>query len=380
MKILIFSWRDIKNPQAGGAEVLTHEITKRWANQGHQVSLVASQFAKSKSRETVDGVTIFRPARFDRYSPFLYLTFLLKTTLFYRKNLKGQHDIIIDQVHGLPMLTPLYVREKVILFPLEVARDIWRYEIPFPFWPIGWLLESVYLRYFRNRPFWAISPSTIKDLKARGIKRITLITPGLDFPPLESIPVKSKNPLIVSLGRLTPMKRIEQTLMAFALVLKKAPRAKLVIIGRGKAQYLKKLQKRTQDLKIQSNVKFTGFVSDKERKKWLSQAWVLVSTSLREGWGLIVIEAAACGTPSVVYRVPGLIDSVKNNQTGVICRQNSPEILANNLLRLFSDSKKRRALSSKALIHSRRFDWEKTAQDCLAALKKTTNPPLADKP
>jgi len=370
MKILIFSWRDIKNPKSGGAEVLTHEMAKRWVKRGHQVSLVSARFPGSKASETTDGIKIFRPAKFFQYSPFSYLLYLIRTAKFYQKNLTGKYDIIVDQVHGLPFFTPFYVKEKVILFPLEVAKEIWRYEIPFPFWPFGWLLEFAYIKLFRNRPFLTISPSTAKDLKNLGVKNVSIVTPGISLQPQPSIPRKSQSPLIVSLSRLTPMKRIEATIRAFKIISNDFPRAKLLLIGQGRKSYLQKLKAEIKKSKLTRKVIFTSFVREKKKQEFLSQAWVLVSTSLHEGWGLNVIEAATCGTPAVVYRVPGLVDAVQDRKTGVICKVNTPEELAKEVARILTNASLRKKFSQNALEYSRQFDWEKSAKEGLAVLKK----------
>jgi glycosyltransferase involved in cell wall biosynthesis len=368
MKILIFSWRDIKHPKTGGAEVLTMELATRWIKKGHQVSIISARFPGAKGQESIKKVHVYRPAQFYQYSPISYLLFLIKAARFYRKNMASKYDIIIDQVHGLPLFTPFYVKEKVVIFPLEVAQDIWRYEIPFPFWIFGWLLEFAYIKLFRNHQFLAISKSTVKDLKRLGVKKVNIITPGISFKPQVKVPKKSRYPLIVSLSRLTPMKRIEETLDGFKLVLKQFPQARLLIIGKGEGKYVKKLKKKAKELGLTNQATFTNYVSEKEKQKLLSEAWVLVSTSLREGFGLNVIEAAACGTPSVVYDVPGLVNSVKNKKTGLICSKNSPEELIRNLAKLLSDKRLRLKLAKNALEHSQSFNWNKAARQALEVL------------
>ncbi|MDP3888443.1 MAG: glycosyltransferase family 4 protein [bacterium] len=368
MRILIFSWRDIKNPKAGGAETYTHELAKRWVKLGHETVLVTALFPDSASSEVLDKVKIFRTAQFS-YSPWAYLYYLYQTAKFYRQNLKGQFDIVIDQVHGLPNFTPFFVKEKVIFLPLEVAGSIWRYEIPFPFWLLGWLLELIYLKLFQRYSFITISQSTAKDLKKMGIRKVTVITPGLSFKTNQHVPAKNTFPILISLSRLTPMKRIEQTIEGFKIVAQQFPKSRLYLIGRGEPEYIATLKKLVNRLHLSSNVIFTGFISEKEKQKLLCQAWILVSTSLHEGWGLNVIEAAACGTPAVTYKVPGLVDSVKNGTTGLLCAKNEPQELAKNLSLLLINHELRRTLSRNALKYSRQFTWEKAAKESLDSYK-----------
>ncbi len=370
MRILIFSWRDIKTPKSGGAEILTHELAKRWVKKGHKVSLVSSKFPGSQVEEVIDGVKVFRPAEFYRYTPSKYFFYLKAIADFYQKNLAGQYDLIIDQVHGLPFFTPLYVKEKVILFPLEVAKEIWHYEISFPFSIVGIILEILYIKLFKNFPFLAISPSTAKDLKKMGVKNTFIITPGISLKPLKKLPQKSQFPTLVVLGRIAKMKRIEEALRTFRLLVKDFPKSKLFIIGRGEKNYVQSLKNLSQKLGISQKVIFTGFISEAKKKKLLSRAWVLISTSVREGWGLVVIEAAARGTPSVVYNVAGLRDSVVDKKTGLICQKNTPQELAKKIKRVLTDKSLRTKLSQNALDYSRNFRWGKTAQQALVIFEK----------
>lgn len=370
MKILIFSWRDIKNPKSGGAEILTQELAKRWINKGHQVSLVSTRFPGSKPQEIIEGIKIFRPAKFYQYSLFQYLFYLIKTTKFYKKNLAGKYDLIIDQVHGLPFFTPFYVKEKVILFPLEVAKEIWHYEISFPFSIVGIILEILYIKLFKNFPFLVISPSTAKDLKQMGVKKTFIITPGISFKPQKRVPKKSPVPALVVLGRITKMKRIEHVLKTLQLLTKDFPKIKLFIIGRGERKYIQNLKNLSHKMGTGQKVFFSGFVSEEEKQSLLSRAWALISTSVREGWGLVAVEAAACGTPAVVYNVPGLRDCVKNKKTGLICPENSPYELAKEVKKVLTDNAFRKNLSQNALNYSRNFSWDKTANEALTIFKK----------
>lgn len=370
MKILIFSWRDIKYPQWGGAEILTLKLAKGWVKNGHRVHLVSAKFPGAKDEEEVEGVKIFRPAMFHTYSPFQYLIYLYRTIKFYRRHLAGKYDLVIDQVHGLPLFTPFFVKEKVVIFPLEVAKSIWFYEVPFPFSLIGYLLELAYIKIFRHLPFLTISYSTAQDLTNLGVNHVFTITPGLHAKPPKKLPRKNKSPLLVSLGRITEMKRIEDTIGAFRLLHKELPDIKLIIVGQGKTRYLERLKNLCRLMAIDDRVVFTGYVGEKEKLELLSQAWMLVSTSLREGWGLTVIEAAACGTPSVAYRVAGLVDSVKDQETGFLCQKNNPEELAKNIKKLLINHRLRKRFSQNALNYSHGFSWKKTTEETLEIFKK----------
>lgn len=388
MHLLFTSWRDINNPQSGGAEILTHEIAKRMVKRGHQVTIISGGFKKSdvngqKSQlkaspplvEIIDGVSIVRPANFfptDFKSYLKWPIFLYEISRACKK-LEKDIDFVIDQVHGLPSFTPLYLNKPVIIFPLEYAGEIWNYEVPFPGNLIGKLLERKYLKLFRNHPFITISSSVKKALEKFGIKDIDLITPGINPPP-KNLPPKTKQPTFLSLSRITPMKRIEDTIIAFLKVCQLFPKSQLHIVGRGKPKYEQQLVKQAKSLNLQANIFFHSFVSEKEKFKLLASSWALISTSLKEGFGLNVIEAASVSTPTLAYKVPGIIDTVKHNQTGLLTPKNTPQNLAKIMEEFVTKKNLRKKLSQQAKQNSKNYSWEKTTDQFLSAINKNLNP------
>jgi glycosyltransferase involved in cell wall biosynthesis len=369
LNILITSWRDIKSPAAGGAEILTHKISKRLVRLGHKVTILAPIFPGAKNFEEIEGIQILRPSYFFADRPIAYLNwprFLINAAATYRGQLSEHIDIVIDQVHGLPSFTPLYVKKPVILFPLEVANEIWLTEIPFPGNFLGWLVERVYLLLFRNYPFLTISKSTAKDLRNFGVKSVQIITPGIARPP-KYLPRKSKNPSFICLGRITKMKRLADSILSFNDISKRHPNAKLHIIGKGGS--MKELENLVSSLKLKSNVKFHGYVTEKEKYNLLAKSWALLSTSLREGWGLNVIEAASVSTPTLAYRVSGIVDTVQNNKTGLLTKTNTPFALAKVMQKLIKNNKLRQQLSFQAKSYSQQFSWEKTTLQFLSIIK-----------
>lgn len=375
MNIVLISWKDIKNPQAGGAEILTHEIAKRAVKKGHKVTILSGLFPHGKKEAILDGVKIIRPTYFHPTQATAYFNwplFLIKVAQTVKK-IETKTDIIVDQVHGLPSFAALYTKKPTVIFPLEVAEEIWSKEIPFPANLIGLALEKAYLKLFQNYHFATISPSTAQDLKKAGIKQVSIITPGINSPP-QNLPAKTKHPSFASLGRLTPMKRIEHTLQAFSIFRKNHPQSMLEIIGIGNLSYQKKLKEITKSLKLTKSINFYGYVSDKKKYELLSQSWAILSTSTREGWGLNVIEAASVTTPALAYNVPGIKDAIINNKTGLLTKTNTPQNLA-NLMRKFSKEKTlRKKLGTQAKHHAQQFTWQKTTDQFLSALNKTLNP------
>lgn len=369
MRILIFNWRDIKNPQGGGAEILTYEMAKRWVKWGHKVTQFSASFPGGKSEEVIDGVKIIR-----RGSPEVR-SFSIPVHLagfwFYQKHFKGKFDVVIDEIHGLPFFTPLYVKEKKVALICEVAREIWDYMFSFPWNLIGHLVEKFYFKIYKKTPFLTISSSTKKDLLRSGIAKdqIKVLPMGVNLIPLPENIKKEKVPTLIFVGRLSQMKGIEDGIKAFRLVQKRFPQAQLWVVGTGEKEYENELKKHVKKLKLDKSVSFFGFVSEKEKLTLMKQAHILIHSSVREGWGLVVIEANAMGTPAVVYNVPGLRDSTKNGVTGLICAKNTPENLAKNVIKLLEDKFLYETLQKNAYQWSKNFTWDKTAKECLRFLK-----------
>jgi glycosyltransferase involved in cell wall biosynthesis len=108
-------------------------------------------------------------------------------------------------------------------------------------------------------------------------------------------------------------------------------------------------------------VTFFGHVSNDVKYDLLSRSHLVLVPSMREGWGLIVTESNAMGTPVVAYDVNGLRDSVIEGRNGILVKDKNPESLSNSALRILTDKTMLRRLSLNALEYSREFNWDKTA-------------------
>src|SRR5258706_4671434 len=168
MNILIFSWRGPKHPNAGGAELSTQEHAKALVKAGHKVTLFTSSFKGGKSEEWINGVHIIRKGS-DVFGVNIEAFFWY---------LFGNHlnfDLVIDQFHGIPFFTPLYVKVKKLGFIHEVAKEVWwlnPWPKPLNLIPgiLGSLLEPLIFKLlYRQIPFMTVSQSATKDMVKLGI-------------------------------------------------------------------------------------------------------------------------------------------------------------------------------------------------------------------
>ncbi len=360
MKILILNWRDIRNPFGGGAEIYIYEIAKRWVQKGHEVTFFCSSFPGALAEEDIDGIKIIR--RGNR------LTVVWKAYRYYRKRGHAYYDCVIDSINTIPFFTPFYVRGKRITLFFQLAREVWFYETPFLIAFVGYMSELLYLRFYRKEHCVTISESSKKDLMRLGVKReIPVFSPGVFAAAQDSLPTKEISPTFIYLGRLKKSKRIHHILKALSLVQRKEPNAKLWIVGTGDEAYESFLKKYIRKKEIQG-VTFWGYLDEEKKVELMKRAHLILVTSVREGWGMIIMEAAAQGTPAVVYNVPGLVDSVQHNVTGRVTSQNNPSALAEEILSLLESQKDWTMLANQAMNLSKTHQWASISDAFLSKL------------
>jgi len=334
MNILLLNWRDPWHPNAGGAEIVTFEHAKEWVKKGNTVTWITGGYWEQKKRqEVVDGVQFFR------FGGSLTIHFMVPLYLLAEgKN----YDVIVDEVHGIPFFAPLFTKTPVVAFIHEVADEIWDYMYRFPIAPIGKMLERWAFRWYRHCQIWTDAESTVDELVAWGIPKsqCTAIPCPIIKKQTISIEKKEHKPTYIFVSRVVRMKGIEEVIKAFSFIVKVQVNAQLWIIGKGEQKYVDELKHMVEEYGIDKHVIFRGEVSETEKYTYMSRAHILLHASVKEGWGLVVLEAASVGTPSVVYNVPGLKDVVKHDETGIVVHSNSPQDMARVAIQLFKDKKR----------------------------------------
>lgn len=359
MRVLIINWRDPRNPQAGGAEVVTREHARRWIKAGHNVTWFSTRYTHSSPEEVVDGITIIRKGGI--LSFFFFVPWYI---------LKNRHtiDLLFEEIHGFPFLTPLYFRGRKIVFIHEVAGEIWNKMFPFPINYIGRFLEKLSFLFYKKIPFITVSESTKADLRQLGIKQVTVITNGFHQVPIQPF-IKETQPTLIFISRLVRMKGIEEVLRAFSLIHNSLPDAKLWIVGTGKKEYINSLRKLVKDLRIEKPVIFYGKVNEEEKFSLLRKAHLILHASVKEGWGLVIIEAASQETPAVVYNVGGLRDSVLHNKTGIVLSKNTSEEMAREVLALLTNKDKLKAFQKEGKKIAESLSWTEATTQSLRIIE-----------
>jgi glycosyltransferase involved in cell wall biosynthesis len=359
MRFLMLNWRDPKNPLTGGAERVTLAHLAALVERGHEVYWYSNDFPGGAREETLNGIHIVRGGGNG--------SSIFKAIAWYRRQEK--FDLVMDQHHGLPWFAPWWCKTNSVAYIHEVLGPIWNAFYKWPLSTIGRWQERWIHGLYRNVPFWTPSESTKKDLAAHGIRDITVIRNGSDTVPLPSLEEKPlQAPLrLICVSRIAPNKRVDHAILAMKLLADRKVPAQLRIVGDGGSKPT--LEQLTKDLGLVDRIHFTGGLPEKAKNAELQQAHFLIHTSLREGWGLNVIEANAMGTPAVVYPVAGLVDSTVSGQTGIITDAETPESLANALTEIAKNPAAYSRYRTNAWERSKTFSWPAILPEATAWLE-----------
>jgi glycosyltransferase involved in cell wall biosynthesis len=357
-RIHLLAWRDLDDDEAGGSEVHAHTIARLWAEAGIEVTMRTSFAVGHPPTATRDGYQVVRRA--GRYLVFP------RSALAAATGRMGQRDGLVEIWNGMPFLSPIWARGPRVTWLHHVHAEMWRMMLPGPLATVGDLIERrLAPPFYRRTPVVTLSASSRHELVHElGFRadRVSVVPPGID-PVFSPGGEKSPTPLVVSVGRLAPVKRFH--LLVDALVALKAdhPALEAVLVGDG--QERPALEARVAEAGATAWIRLPGRISETELVDLYRRAWALSSASAREGWGMTITEAAACATPAVVTRISGHADAVVDGQTGLLADLAD---LGPALGRVLADADLRARLSAGAAAHAARYTWAATAEGTLRVL------------
>ena len=342
-------WRDTSHPEGGGSELFVERIAQHLAAEGWDVTICSASHPYAPDDEVINGVYMRR--RGGRLSVYAHgLSYLLTR--------RGRRtDVVVDVQNGLPFFSPLVRRHGVVNLVHHVHREQWQIIFPGLTAKCGWWVESwLAPRLYRKFPYITVSDASRRELVGLGIDehRISVVHNGIDAPSPARSGSRSPLPTICVLGRLVPHKQVEDALDVAAAVRKNHPDLRVEIVGEG--WWHQTLLHHTRRLGLTDAVTFHGHVSDAERDAILDRSWVLLAPSVKEGWGIAIMEAAAHGVPAIAYRsAGGVCESVVDGETGwTVDDLAELEKRSDELLR---DADLRTRMAENARAWAARFDW-----------------------
>ncbi len=307
LRIVVGTWRSPGHPAAGGAELFAWEVARGLAAAGHDVTLIGGRAPGQARQERREGVRLLRRGGLWTAYPRMWWYLLTR---------RRSYDAVVDCQSGLSMMAPLFAGDRpVVHVTHHVHQEQFGMYFPRPVAALGrWLEGPIARRVYRHTITAAVSQSTADEMRQRlrWLGPIEVVHNGTPQP--TGTGERSRLPLVLVLGRLVRHKRVPAIVDAMPLVLRRRPDARLVVVGDGDdADAVRAAVDRSP---VSDRIEVTGRVNEDEKEAWLAAAWLTVSASTREGWGLALMEAAAGGVPAVAVNAPGIRDAVQDGRTG----------------------------------------------------------------
>jgi len=360
LHVVFLNWRDTTNPEGGGSERYVESVAHALVEAGHRVTIVCAAHVRAPRDEVRHGV------RFVRRGSKLGVYPAAAWTILSRR--LGSIDVIVDVQNGVPFLSRLLTRQPVVVLVHHVHREQWSVVYGRSAAAVGWWIESKLApRVYRNCQYVAVSEATRRELTGLGVdpKRIAVVHNGTQPPPAQSTeePVPGS---VVVVGRLVPHKRVEHALATMVALRDEVPGLRLTVVGDG--WWADQLHQRAHELAVDDLVDFVGFVDDATKHRIIAESQVHLMPSLKEGWGIAVMEAASHGVPTVAYRsAGGVAESVLDEMTGLLVADDQTALTA-AVRRLLADDQLRAQLGEAARLRAGTFTWEQTAKSFAVVL------------
>jgi len=347
-----FAWRDLGDPEAGGSELHADQILQRWAAAGIEVVHRTSIPRRGGVTETIErsGYTVVRQGgRFDVFARVILRNLLRRTP---------SDTAILEIWNGVPFLSPLWAGHRRVVWVHHLHRNMWADVLPQPLAAAARVFEAriAPLAYRRTR-IATLSVSSAAELRDVGLRSLKVIPPGIGarFEPDESR--RSASPSVVIVGRLAPVKRQQKALEALERARLHVPDLRVELIGDGPDR--EQIERWIDDHDAAGWVARRGFVADEALVEAYQRAWLVVSASKAEGWGMSLTEAAACGTPAVATDIAGHRGSVIHGATGLLV--DGPEAIAAATVELLGDHAWRLEMGAAGIEHAAGFGWDDVA-------------------
>ncbi|MDA8309924.1 MAG: glycosyltransferase family 4 protein [Actinomycetota bacterium] len=361
-RVRIVAWRDLEDPEAGGSELHAHRIASLWAASGIRVELRTSSVPGGARAVERDGYRVLR--RGGRYGVFARAG--AEGLVFGRRQGEG----LVEIWNGMPFWSPLWFGGPRVVFLHHVHAEMWRMVLPRWMARLGEATERrLAPPIYRSTRVVTLSESSrgeIVGMLGLDPARVSVVPPGVDprFTP-GGPGARSPVPLVVAVGRLVPVKRFDLLVDALVRVRAAVPELRAVIAGEGYDRPRLEALRRAHG--AASWLSMPGHVGDDELVDLYRRAWTVASVSRREGWGMTLTEAGACGTPSVASDIAGHRDAVVDGRTGLLAGDGADGVAA-AIRRMLGDAALRARLGAGALAHAQRFTWEAAASSTLQAL------------
>ncbi|SDF40082.1 Glycosyltransferase involved in cell wall bisynthesis [Lentzea fradiae] len=346
--ILLVNWRDTRHPEGGGSERYVERIAEGLAQLGYRVAIQCAGHGRAPSGDWVAGVHFRR--RGNKFTVYLHALLAI---------LRSDADVIVDVQNGMPFFSRLVARCPVLVLVHHVHREQWHSALGPFLGRIGWWVESwLAPRLYRKCRYITVSNVTRDELAHLGVelRRTAVVPNGLDAPPAVTTR-RTESPVLVAVSRLVPHKRLEHAIDLVAQLRPQWPDLRLELVGEG--PWKEVLHQHAIDRGVQDNVVIHGWVDEQTKHEILAGAWVHLCPSVKEGWGIVIMEAASHGVPTVAYRsAGGVAEAIVDHETGLLAEDFADFVRHTDTL--LRDRPLRKAMGAAGRQRAQQFSWEES--------------------
>lgn len=351
-----YAWRDLDDPEAGGSELHADEIFRRWADAGVPVTHRTSTAGSARSFDRHGYRVVQRGGRYDVFPRVIARQSVRR---------RPPSTATIEIWNGVPWFGPFWAPHRRVVWMHHVHREMWDDALPSPLDVAGRIMETrIAPLAYRGSPIATLSESSATEIRALGLRRLTVIPPGVHERFTPSPAVRSPTPRVVVVGRLAPVKRQRLALAALERVRRTVPALEVDLVGDGPDRPL--VERWIDDHDAAQWVHLRGRIDDDGLLAAYRHAWLVVSASHAEGWGMSLTEGGACATPCVATDIAGHRGAAVPGRTGELVEEGpSVDATADRLARaieeLLADDDRRERLGDDAVDHARGLSWTSVA-------------------
>jgi glycosyltransferase involved in cell wall biosynthesis len=354
----------------GGKEKRLYEISTRLAKRGYDVHIYCMKWWEGIEKQRIEnGVHLDAISKY--YPLYSGKRRSIKQALMFAfscfKLTKEDFDVIdADHMPHLvlyPLKIVTFLKRKKLI---ATWNEVWerKYWVDY----IGQLGNIAYVSEWLSArmpdKIISISKHTTNKLKndLSSKNEIFTIPAGVDIDYIQNVQPSSLKSDVIFVGRLLDHKNVDFLIKSITTVCREIPTVKCIIVGQGPEK--EKLVELVHNLNLTKNIKFLGKVEEHDDVlSLIKSSKVLVLPSTREGFGLVAIEAMACGTPviTVAHDNNAASNIIHHGKDGFICELNTKEI-AENIVKIIINEL-RQKMSEESIKTAKTYSWDRIVNE-----------------
>jgi glycosyltransferase involved in cell wall biosynthesis len=354
-------------PIGGGGGTFSKDLAAELAKT-HDVDVLTSHYQGLKKTETSDGVHIHRVPVIGRTSPY-HATVLSMLSFIFSGTAKGimlasgkKYDIInthfavptgpvglaLSRIFGIPNV--LSVHGSDVYNP---SSKLSPHHYPLLRWAVRIIMNGADKVVAQSRDNKNCAERFYHPKTDISVIPLGMPEPSCKITAKEGPAVKKNGFRLISIGRMAKVKGYEHLIKAMDLLRKRGQDLMLLLVGDGPERAV--LEELSRELSVADIVEFPGWISGEQKYRLLSESDLYVMSSIHEGFGVVLLEAMACGLPIVCTNRGGQTDIIEDNKNGILVPPSDAEALADAILALKNDAERRRAMSFNNKEHVKQY-------------------------